>query len=310
MQTAQAGSNCKSATHWEEHPGGATLATATDVAEFGLRYRSVAGDLTIKGPGVTDTDALVCLEHIDGDLWVMDNPELVRLALPALHGLSDLWIHDNPKLETVSLPALKTITNRGADAVGGHLRIQRSASLSELSTPLLSRLDGDLELLALPNLNALLLPRIDRVGRRVLVRNTALRQLSLPRLASVGEDLGIDDVPTLKAVVLPALRRVGGDLWLGTPPDGHRDPSTKTGIRGNAALSRVAIPAVTYVGGKLTIADNPSLVQLQLPQAVKTGLGIEIRQCSRLPARELENLRETVTGSITLCGLRDSPPCR
>ena len=299
--------NCEERATRLTHPGGATLATESDIWEFGRLYRHVAGDLTIEGSGVRHTKALACLESVDGALWVMNSPNLLGLSLTSLRTLKDLWIHDNATLRTVKLPALTQVTRAGPGPVGGHLRIQRNPQLESIDAPKLTHLAGALELVELPSLVGIGLPSLQRVEDHVLVRtNASLGRLVLTSLLEVGGSLGIDNSTSLVQVSLSSLKSVQGDLWVGRPPDSHQAPPGSARLAGNRQLKRIYVSSLERVGGLLAITHNATLDRLDVPETVTTARGIQLRDCPRLSSRSLGLAKNP---QMTLCGLSDSPSC-
>ena len=109
-------------------------------------------------------------------------------------------------------------------------------------------------------------------GTLSLVGNAALTDTSgLAGLTEVGDDLMVQDNAALPTLSFPMLASVGAT----GPSPGSIGPSTRQlYVANNPALTRIAVPALTFVGsGGVRIYDNAALPQCQA-DAVAARVGM------------------------------------
>jgi hypothetical protein len=141
------------------------------------------------------------------------------------------------------------------------------------------QIDGDLVFRA-PDLEAVsgdALPDLRRVtGSLISAGSRPLREIVLPALREVGTnrddllEIGFD-ARALERIELPELRRVNGSL----------------GIVALGGLHTLDLSSLEVVGGEFGIVNLPQLVDLRMPDQIRTEAGVSYEYLCVLPAIDL-----------------------
>lgn len=167
-------------------------------------------------------------------------PRLVRIE-------GTLFVGQNDALEVVELPALTTVT--GGFSFTDNLALAR-IDLTALTDGGTGFYVGDNAALAELDLPIANVPQ----DSGFILDNASLERLSLPRLPGVGYDLQIAGNGRLVDVVLTTLADVEQGLTL----------------EGTGAVV-LGFPALTRVGGNLSVRDNVLLQRLEAPLLLTEG---------------------------------------
>lgn len=252
----------------------------------------VGGSVVVVGRADVEVTGLVSLpklEHVGLNVQVAYVQEGAVLDLPALtfvgghldvsHGAlslsapalarvnGDVRVHD-VELRGLALGALAT--------VGGSLEIGRFSVGGDLTGldaafPKLTRLDGDLELWAGPEVRVEA-PLLVTLGGDLDVTRMAL-ELSLPVLAHVGGDVRLENLDVAE-LDLGALHDVAGEIravGCAGPALATLDLSALVTVGGGVEivelddLETVALDALTTLGGRLRVARAPALAAVSAP---------------------------------------------
>ena len=294
---------CTPATPPTEVRGNLVLTSADDVARA-AEVRHIHGDLIVEAADVHSVD-LPRLTSIDGAVYVWENATLEDLSWPSLTTIGgDLSVYDNPVLDSLSgvaslrsvggvvrinrMPALVDLPWDEVDALGG-LYLYDDALLAEVSFGALARIDGDVDLWSLPSLIEARFPVLEEVrGGLDLFDNDALTTLDFPQLVflqsyelhhcdamqSPGDFPRLDTLPRhLTLQYNDALDHLGGLATL--------DQVDEAVIRFNPALKHFGGWPLERVAATLTVANNRSLVTLDLPE-LDLAPTLEVRGHPRL----------------------------
>jgi hypothetical protein len=286
--------------------GSFTILNSIDVAAI-AGCANITGNLFINAPGMTEI-ALPALERIGGALRVTDNPDLVRLRLPALKEIA------GPT--TIEVPA----SARGMDF--SHLRasgaiviltqggVDMAFPCLDTSRTLAARESSGSTLIAAP----LHLPRLRQIDGSFEAGNA-----SAPALTTVSGNVGNSSVPELAILDAPSLTSIGGTLFYSP---GHDLPSLveigrsliasgpTASCAGPTGSDVLSLPSLERVGAvrlcRSTLQDIslPSLETISGPPVGEDGLFIF--SSSLTSAVELPAL-SSVEGTLNSRGPIDLP---
>lgn len=173
---------------------------------------------------------------IERALVVRGNGQLRNLSLSDVTSLpGGLDIGENFLLETVTTPAL----------IGsGELRVERNPALTNIESPQLATVEGDVHYLTNERLRSIEAPALASVSGAIEFReNYALEKLDLPRLATCASDLHVGYNNLIVAANLGDLQTVGGSLF----------------VRDNFALRALHLANLTATADALLINANDDL---------------------------------------------------
>ncbi|MBX2799890.1 MAG: hypothetical protein KTR31_19580 [Myxococcales bacterium] len=203
-----------------------------------------SGVNVVEGLTVTGSATLPCLCAVDGPVVVQEG----TVVLPELVEITGtlLVTGDAKRLEA---PQLVEIV--GATTLEGHV-------LDGVELPRLDRVGGHLTVRNTWALVYLRLDGLQRAGAVSLSELPALRQVALPRLREVFGFFEVLDAPALQELAeTNAVVRIDGDLRI-----------ERTGLR---QLDHWAFQFLETLGGSLRIVDNPELASVEgftlLPEA-------------------------------------------
>ncbi|HEX3760079.1 MAG TPA: hypothetical protein VHW23_15290, partial [Kofleriaceae bacterium] len=227
-------------------PRDVAITSADDAAAL-ANIEVIAGALTVDGTAVADL-TLSRLVRVNGALRITNNAALGHIALPSLQGVGGgLVLAGNGRLAAVELAQLQRAGSLTVDGTG----------LTDLTgLPVLTQVDGDVEIADNAALIALAAPLREIGGGLDVHGNAQLAELALPISDAVAA-VRIADNPQLRSVELPA---ADGFLF---------SPFGDVAISSNPQLARVALRATGAAA--ITIADNPELASVIVQAAQVRG---------------------------------------
>jgi len=256
----------------------------------------ITGDLQILDNRVLESFKSNDLTIVGGSFTMLNVTRLSSLSLPSLTRVKSLqWITINA-LDTASIgpPGLT------------------EAESVEISDTFLSSLDG-IDLTSVTNMNI-------NNNRRLVEFTTKLESLSnVLNIKSNGQDLVVS-MPQLKWIANMTIANVSSISFpqLGTVNGSARfDFNTFTSFSapnltqiksevsfiGNAFLTNVSLPKLTFVGGGLLLANNSALGQVDGFPALKT-IGGAVKMFGSFKAAELPALND-VKGAFNVSSTED-----
>jgi hypothetical protein len=286
--------------------GSFTILNSIDVAEI-AGCANITGNLFINAPGMTEI-SLPALERIGGALRVTDNPDLVRLRLPALKEIA------GPT--TIEVPA----SARGMDF--SHLRasgaivtltlggVDMAFPCLDTSRTLAARESSGSTLIPAP----LHLPRLRQIDGSFEAGNG-----SAPALTTVSGNVGNSSAPELAILDAPSLTYVGGTLFYSPEHDlpslveigrsliASGPTASCAGPTGSDVLSLPSLERVGAVRLCLSTLQDISLPSLETISGTPVGEdGLFIFSSSLTSAVELPAL-SSVEGTLNSRGPIDLP---
>lgn len=238
-----------------------TVGSAADAAAL-THIRVIAGQLAVTAAGSV---ALPDLEHLIGDLAVVDNGGLTQLRMAKLADVSgSLRLRNAAQLATLAMPMLTRI---GGDlelrqlpvlpdmdglfavhGIAGAVTLDANAALASVDLPL--KLTGALTVTANPRLTELTVFGGNQLGP-VTIRGNGLHSVSLSTtLVSSHED----ELASTTIADNPALTTV----------DITTSAVGALRIENNAELASVKVSALTHVDGDVVLTGNPKHHQMQV----------------------------------------------
>ncbi len=247
--------------------GGSTILTAENIAALAGAV-CVVGDLRILGPVGPVT--LPDLRVVTGRIILVDT-DVTSLQLPGLVHAGQIIVQDNATLTAVSFPALT--------AVDGDLVLTDNPALTSVDLAQLITVGGSLRITNNNVLIVLTAPNLVEVGRDLEISdNDALESVLFEQVIRVGENLIIRDNDALVELLLSVVAAVGGNLVIvGNGSLESVDLASLENVGGdlnieeNAALDDVDLGALTSVGGDLTVTDLPEEAEVDLDDLDKVG---------------------------------------
>jgi hypothetical protein len=248
-----------------------TLSSQADVDSFPSRYCSTLCSLNIQGNDITNLDSLYVLTKV-GSLSITFNPSLTNID-----GLSHL---------------IRMESDCGAQG----LNISSNQTLGDLNgLSSLTYIAGPLTISSntmLADINGL--SNVSEVMGSILISsNATLENIDgLTRLTTIPGSVSIDSNPGLQGINgLSSVARIDGPLAIGY----------------NDALSTLALSALEYVGGFLTVEQNSNLVSIQpLSKLHHVGLfsasGMALTIASNNMLASLDGLQalDTIAGTTAI----------
>jgi len=199
--------------------------------------------------------------------------------------------------------------------VKGSVLVLASTVTSFDALEALTTIDGDLRVIANPQLTSMRLPRLTSVGRDVVVEanpvvdaieldaltrardvviadDAKLTGLQLGALADVERDLRAFDLASLESIALPALESVGRTVHIGFVDWLQEDEIGLTPVvdHPNTALRALALPKLAFVGDVLAVEENVALGAVALPALAEVGGHVEIFLNGQLASLDLAGL--------------------
>lgn len=238
-----------------------TVGSAADAAAL-AHVRVIAGQLAVTAAGSV---ALPDLEHLIGDLAVVDNAQLTQLRMAKLADISgSLRLRNAAQLATLALPLLTRIDRDlelrqlavlsdmnglfGVTSIAGAITLDDNAALTSVHVPL--KMTGALTVTANPVLAGLTVFGGNQLGP-VTIRGNGLHSLNLSTTLVSSHD---DELASTTIADNPALTTV--------------DITTSTvgalRIENNAELASVKVSALTHVDGDVVLTGNPKHHHMQV----------------------------------------------
>lgn len=272
----------------------------------------VVGDVTSLVP--PQGLALPALRTILGDATVGTGESPLRLPVLAEVG-GTLYAFAWPGGDALELPEVATV---GGDLklhveAGGHIVLSTSVALqvhgellvsgdcSEVEAPGLTTVEGA-ALIWDDAYGALSLPGLQTIGGRLEVRG-APSGLRFEHLTSIGGGVSLGSSASAMGLGLPALQTIGGSLTALSAPFPVLDLPQLTSVRGDVVLkgfygsrmTRISLPRVTRIGGRLEVGWLPELTTIDLGSLVTVAGALWILEVPALATLSLSSL-DTVGG--------------
>lgn len=222
-----------------------------------------------------------------GDLVLAD--EAAQVASADVTCVQGDLVASQTSLSTLALPALERVT--------GNAHIEQNAALASLAVPRLGRVDGDLVITDNPALYQCVALATERRlsglaglgGAATIAGNaaggvttgnvsvtTATEAQALAGTACLEGDLRVPNIRDgATEIVLPNLVYVQGAVQV---------TSNKGPGANRSSLTRVSLPALTDVGGALTVDDNDALAALEAGSLSTVLGGLTVTNNSELLA--------------------------
>lgn len=205
--------------------------------------QDVGGALSISDNLVLTTiDAFPALERIGGTLYIGEHPILVSIALgDRLTELGGLQLALNPELAAIA--GLERV-----ESVAGDFVLEDSGTLTTLELPALTRVDGSLRLVALPDLRGAEFPALVRIEQYFTVGGTGLAALTGFSALAFVRHTAISDNPRM------------------TELDLSRCTTHSLGVHAHPRLQRLAASVVPVPDRiiSVSITDSPALTHVDL----------------------------------------------
>jgi len=302
-----------------EYPGDVTLSSAAAMSDLCTDgFTAVLGDVIIDTASATDVTGLSCLTRVNGDL-VVEKTSLQTLELPDLEQVGGATrLLDNAELLTTTLPALETVGNQlvvdgspqltaldlgGLVSVGDRLSVDGAPFLSTIDLSSLQFAD-ELLLNRLTSLSDVTLPQLTTVDGKLEVWATGATILDAPRLETVGTlsllegSIPAPNLPNLRAVLLDVRLVLTGVQTLGLPS--LESVGQELRLLSNPNLATLSLPALRSVGAA-TLQDDPVLGSVDL-SALQIADAVRLRDLDGLQTFELPDLVASNVLSVVDCG--------
>ena len=251
---------------------------------------SLAGDLIISGPDITNLDGLLGLTEIEGNLIIEGN-----LLLTDLDGLSDLtyvggsiFIEYNAQLQ--NLNGFSQLTGIGSD-----LSIYKNAGITQLDgLSELNYIGGNFFVFGNPSLLQMgNFPNLTAIGEALFIGdNSNLQQINgLSTLSSIGDFLLVYQNPRLTQLGgLSGLNVVGSYIFIDT----------------NQRLTHLnGLSSLTTIGGFLYLGNNPGLIHLNGLNNLVTVNG-QINLVNNLSLNNISGI-SGITSGVTGFSIYENP---
>lgn len=155
------------------------------------------------------------------------------------------------------------------------LVVRTGASIDLAPLRELEQIDGDLVVGPTVGVEEVALNRVTTISGAVRVQgNPSLRGLFLPRLEHAGR-IDVEDNGALTTIALPRISSIGGAMILSD----------------NRSLELVAAGELTSIGHELVAIDNPKLALLELARLVHAE-AVRIERDPKLPVEKVTEIRE------------------
>ena len=257
--------------------------------------------------GVTDLPALTsvsvpALATIDGALRVGESPAAAQYPLPALAHVGGALRVSDVRYTAFALPNLVT---------AGLLELSYSTTLTTVSLPKLTTVTTAVHITEVPALTTVEAPALVAFGSLFVAYAHALASLPLAHVVTVTGDIQFYD-GALQTIDLSALTTLGGQLWIENagPVSSVLAPKLTSAtalLLSGGPLSTLSFTALATVAGDLTIYD-PNVVTAALPALTSVGGNLTIRGDSQLQTVTAPNLT-AVAGSLVMYSNPHLPSC-
>ena len=270
--------------------------------------------------------AMPVLAHVGGNFGVTDLPALTSVSVPALATIDGaLRLGEIPTAAQYPLPALAHVGGalnvRGVRysalalpnlVTAGSLELAYSNTLTTVSLPKLTTVATEIRISDVSALTTVEAPALATFGSLVVAFAHALASMPLAHVVTVTGDIQLSD-GALQTIDLSALTTLGGKLWIENAGQvssvlAPKLTSATEIVLYGGPLSTLSFTALATVAGNLTIYD-PNVVTAALPALTSVGGDLTIRGDSQLQSVTAPNLT-AVAGSLVMYATPQLPSCR